>query len=84
MRNRYRLWACPEPGCAVASLKRDSLPCGTHNLALVEKIVRREDAPLSPKEAAEKMREAAKKVDEAAGNLSLDEMMRRMGLGGLK
>lgn len=72
MRDRYRIYACPEPGCPKIAFK-PGLNCPTHSVSMIETIVQ----PLiskkpTPEETAKKLRDAADKVGEAAGKPNPD------------
>lgn len=79
MRTRYRLWVCPEPGCAAIKGSTASTWCPTHGRVWEAIIVRREepetDAQREAREGLEQLRSrggAGAKIADAMERVARD------------
>lgn len=71
MRQRYRIFVCPEDKCPAMGKGGDSV-CPTHNKTMVPIVVRKEDAQdqaIRTEHSAKRVAEAAAKVGESAGKV---------------
>lgn len=68
MKRRYRFHACPKDDCPKLGSRRSR--CPTHDVEMVEVILRREDGTdqaMRTKHQADRVAESARKVREASG-----------------